>query len=224
MNDCHAQWPMNSRNLRPGNQLDRLIRQALVDSVAGEEPPARVWERIRSALTQPAHQPAIRWSGAMFQAALLLFVLVLSGALVWQGPLLSERSVVSYSVPAPAGALTSDDTNYPPSPSRAARVWTLMVYSDASREMSPRTISITPDTEELALLRKRTPARPRTSATGEPKRRTPATSDATTSVPPDITSLRAKAIFLRSLQEREPPGRERGPALEPVPASGPLWQ
>jgi hypothetical protein len=47
---------MVKENPYPSDEIDVLVRWALQDSVAGEEPPPEVWHKIRARLEQPKAQ------------------------------------------------------------------------------------------------------------------------------------------------------------------------
>jgi hypothetical protein len=76
---------MHSSDPRSRDNLDILIERALNDSVGDAEPPAHVWVRIQSELTQSRRRPAMRWSGPVLQAGLLAVVFfLLGGVSLWQ--------------------------------------------------------------------------------------------------------------------------------------------
>jgi len=49
-------WPTVEENTYHSDEIDALVRGALQDSVAGEEPPPEVWPKIRARLEQPKAQ------------------------------------------------------------------------------------------------------------------------------------------------------------------------
>jgi anti-sigma-K factor RskA len=49
-------WPAVEENTYPYDEMDALVRWALRDSVADEEPPPEVWHQIKARLEQPKAQ------------------------------------------------------------------------------------------------------------------------------------------------------------------------
>ena len=49
-------WLTVEENTYPNDEMDTLVRWTLRDSVAGEEPPPEVWDKIRARLEQPKAQ------------------------------------------------------------------------------------------------------------------------------------------------------------------------
>ena len=49
-------WPTVEENTYPSDEMDTLVRWTLRDSVAGEEPPPEMWDKIRARLEQPKAQ------------------------------------------------------------------------------------------------------------------------------------------------------------------------
>ena len=71
-------WPIIEENPYQNDEMDALVRWALRDSVAGEEPPPEVWHKIRARLEQPkAQSHARRGRFLSVQFSLLVQLLVL---------------------------------------------------------------------------------------------------------------------------------------------------
>jgi hypothetical protein len=71
-------WPTVEENTYHSDGIDALVRGALRDSVAGEEPPPEVWYKIRARLEQPKAQFHHRRERLLSaQLSLLVQVLVL---------------------------------------------------------------------------------------------------------------------------------------------------
>ncbi len=69
---------MAEENTYRSDEMDALVRWALRDSVAGEEPSPEVWDKIRARLEQPKAQPHLRRKGALsVQLSWLVQLLVL---------------------------------------------------------------------------------------------------------------------------------------------------
>jgi hypothetical protein len=64
------------------DEVDALVRWALRDSVAGEEPSPEVWHRIRARLEQPKVQPRLRRKGALSVQLSWLVQLLVLGILI----------------------------------------------------------------------------------------------------------------------------------------------
>jgi len=143
---------MRSRDHRSKDQLDRLIHRALVDSVADEEPPARVWERIRASLTKPEGQPTIHWSGLALQAAMLLVLFVFGGTMARQGRLIG-RDAATPTRSSLTATVSSYVDHWPASP-RTARIASLALYGNSAPEMHARGTEIVMDPEEIAFMQK----------------------------------------------------------------------
>lgn len=212
---------MISPDHRSSDQLDLLIQQALAESVANEEPPAHIWDRIRAVLTEPERPSTVRWSGVVLQAALLFLILVFGGTLVSQVQLVERSPVTSFDGPS-AVSLRSNSTDYSPARFRTSRVWTLTVYGDDSPETSAKGTRTAMDAAELAFLRRYSSSRTSTSGIEESRRSASGIGVPAGGVPPDLTSLQAKVVFLRSLREVEPAERETEPAEQPVYVPGPM--
>ncbi|MFQ5857995.1 MAG: hypothetical protein ACE5LU_20510 [Anaerolineae bacterium] len=213
---------MSSHDHRP-RQLDVLIRRALVESVAGEEPPAHIWDRVCAELTKPQRRTTVHWSGAVLQAVLLLVILVFGSTLVWQGRWGEQSTVVSLN-DSPAASPTSYGADNSPASSRAARIWTLTVYGDPPPQMHPKITLGTMDPVEIALLQDYASVRPGSSTSEEHRPRAPRVAAPIDDIPPDPTSLQTKILFLRSLRESEPAERETKPAQQPAHGPGLMWQ
>ena len=71
-------WLMAEESTYPDDEMDALVRCALRDSVAGEEPSPEVWDKIRARLEQPKAQlyPRRR-EGLVLQLSWLVRLLVL---------------------------------------------------------------------------------------------------------------------------------------------------
>src|SRR5574341_263214 len=73
---------MSSRNPRPDDELDGLIRGALQARAGRQEPADRVWKQIQLALATDKAPPSrvnIPWSPLVVQAALTLLLVMLGG-------------------------------------------------------------------------------------------------------------------------------------------------
>jgi hypothetical protein len=74
---------MSSPNPFSEDELDHLVRGALQARVSGQEPPERVWERIKLELEADQSPPPCRvrasWSPLIVQAALTLLLVMLGG-------------------------------------------------------------------------------------------------------------------------------------------------
>jgi hypothetical protein len=75
---------MNSPNRYPEDEMDNLVRGAVRARVSGQEPPDRVWERIKLELEAeespaPERQSRIAWSPLVAQVALTLMLVLLGG-------------------------------------------------------------------------------------------------------------------------------------------------
>jgi hypothetical protein len=72
-------WPRGEEDTyRHNDEVDALVRWALRDSVAGEEPSPEVWHRIRARLEQSKVQPHLRRKGTLsVQLSWLVQLLVL---------------------------------------------------------------------------------------------------------------------------------------------------
>ena len=71
-------WPTVEENTYRNDEVDALIRWALRESVAGEEPSPEVWDRIRARLEQSKVQPHLRRKGTLsVQLSWLIQLLVL---------------------------------------------------------------------------------------------------------------------------------------------------
>lgn len=190
---------MNSSDKRASDQLDILIRQALVESVKGEEPPARIWERIHVQLTRSSdRRPSVRWLGPMFQAAALVLFLVLgSVSLRPERPVEQQRLVM---------------------PSQTLPTATRMLRSSTRSNTSAEDYAVTAvDKMEITLLREYSSSQTRTSITAELWRRTSGIVIPVVDVPPHPNSPQAKALHPRSSQEAESIER-------PVYTPGVIWQ
>jgi hypothetical protein len=187
---------MRSRNHRPKDQLDLLIQQALIDSVAGEEPPAHVWERIRARLTQTDRRPSVRWTGLVLQGALLAFLLMLGSISTWQ-----ER------LDEPFRAMPSEV---------APEALPALGNSDAMKTQIESTGAVV-DTVEIALLREYSSLQTRALITEEIHRRAPGIAVPAVDIPPHPDSPQAKALHAQP---------QTGSGLEglPVYTPGPIWQ
>jgi hypothetical protein len=71
-------WPKVEENTYRSDEMDALVRWALRDSVAGEEPPPEVWHKIRSGLEQPKAQAHPRRGRLLLAQSWLVQLLVLS--------------------------------------------------------------------------------------------------------------------------------------------------
>jgi hypothetical protein len=98
-------WPTAEESTYPNDEMDALVRWALRDSVAGEEPSPEVWDKIRARLEQPEAQPyPRRREGLVLQLSWLvrlvvlgLLILVVFGLSLSQGfePSLDHEYVVN---------------------------------------------------------------------------------------------------------------------------------
>ena len=74
---------MNSPKRYPEDELDHVVRGALKARVSQQEPPDRVWERIRleleTAKPAPTRRSQLRWGPLAVQAALTLLLVWLGG-------------------------------------------------------------------------------------------------------------------------------------------------
>jgi hypothetical protein len=71
-------WPIIEENPYHNDEMDALVRWALRDSVAGEEPPPEIWDKIRVRLEQPkaqSHARRGRFLSAQFSLLVQLLVL-----------------------------------------------------------------------------------------------------------------------------------------------------
>ena len=71
-------WLKIEENTYPNDEMDTLVRWTLRDSVAGEEPPPEVWDKIRARLEQPkaqSHARRGRFLSAQFSLLVQLLVL-----------------------------------------------------------------------------------------------------------------------------------------------------
>lgn len=72
-------WPTVEENTYHSDEIGALVRWALRDSVAGEEPPPEVWHKIRARLEQPKAQSHPRRGRLLLaQSSWLVQLLVLS--------------------------------------------------------------------------------------------------------------------------------------------------
>lgn len=214
---------MISPDHRSSDQLDLLIRQALAESVANEEPPAHVWDRIRAQLTRSQRSTTVQWSGVVLQAALLLLMVVLGSTMVWQEQLVERVSVVSFDGSS-AASPTWHSTDNSPASSRTARIWTLTMYGEAPPQTRPRITVSAMEAVEIALLQNYASAQLHTSTSQQNRRRASNVATPSDEIPPDPTSLQAKVLFLRSLRETEPAGRETRPTTQPAYGPELMWQ
>jgi hypothetical protein len=78
-NKNRTNWPrVEEHTYRNNDEVDALVRWALRDSVAGEEPSPEVWHRIRARLEQPKVQPHLQRKGTLsVQLSWLVQLLVL---------------------------------------------------------------------------------------------------------------------------------------------------
>lgn len=185
---------MSSRDHRSNDNLDFLIRQALVDSVGDEEPPARVWDRISTRLSQPDRRPSIRWSGPVLQAVLLALLFLFGSISLWH-----ERSAQQFTVV--------------PSIASPTALQALPGNNVGGEETDAATIEVA----ETQLLREYSSLQTRSLIVEQLQRRTPGVAVSTADIPPHPNSPQAKALHLETL-------REAGPAELPVVASGEIWQ
>jgi len=161
---------MSQYEHRTGDQFEILIRRALLESVADEEPPARVWERIRARLTQPDRRLSVQWSGPVLQAAMLILLLMLGSLSVWQ-KWSGERSGVVPSQASPTASMTPYGTDHSPASSRTSHIWTPAQHGGDSSESYAKGNEAAMDEAKIALLREHPASRPETVKT----RGTPAT-------------------------------------------------
>jgi hypothetical protein len=73
---------MIEENRYQSDEMDALVRWALRDSVAGEEPPPEVWHGIRARLEQPKVQPRFRRKGSLSVQLSWLVQLLVLGILI----------------------------------------------------------------------------------------------------------------------------------------------
>ncbi|MFQ5343496.1 MAG: hypothetical protein ACE5F6_18300 [Anaerolineae bacterium] len=186
---------MRSGEYRPKEQLDKLIQQALIDSVADEEPPARVWERIRARLTQPDRPPSFQWSGPVLQAAMLILLLMLGSLSVWQK--WSGEQVTGV----PSGVSTATP---------------LALHATDAAESRGESSGAVADAAEIVLLREYSSLQTRSLIVKQLRRRAPGVAVPAYDIPPHPGSPQAKALLPES-------PHETGPAGLPVYAPGPIW-
>ena len=70
-------WPIIEENPYHNDEMDALVRWALRDSVAGQEPPPEIWDKIRARLEQPKAPSHVRSRFLSAQFSLLVQLLVL---------------------------------------------------------------------------------------------------------------------------------------------------
>jgi len=186
---------MSQYEHRTGDQFEILIRRALLESVADEEPPARVWERIRARLTQPDRRLSVQWSGPVLQAAMLILLLMLGSLSVWQK--WSGEHVTGV----PSGVSTATP--------RA-------LHAADSTEARGESSGAVVDAAEIALLRQYSSLQTRSLIVKQLRRRAPGVVVPAYDIPPHPSSPQAKALLSESSQET-------GPAGLPVYAPGPIW-
>lgn len=186
---------MSSYDPLKNDQLDRLIRRALAESVADEEPPAHVWDRIQAQLTRPHRRPPMRWAGPVLQAALLALLVMLGSLPVWQERAL-EQLIATPSVASPTAPRALNET----SPSEA-------FVGDSGAVL---------DAAEVELLREYSSHQTRVLIEQELRRRGPGIAVSAVDIPPHPNSLQAQARRLESSDVQ--PG---GP---PTYTPGPTWQ
>lgn len=185
---------MSSHNHRSNDNLDFLIRQALVNSVGDEEPPARVWDRISARLRQPDRRPSIRWSGPVLQAVLLALLFLFGSISLWHERSARQFTVVpSIASPTALQALPSDDLS------------------------GEKTDTAAIEMAETRLLREYSSLQTRNLIIEQLQRRTPGVAVSIADIPPHPNSPQAKALHLET-------SREPGPAELPVLTSGEIWQ
>ena len=75
-------WPRVEENTYRKDEVDALVRWALRESVAGEEPSPEVWDRIRARLEQSKVQPYLRRKGTLSVQLSWLVQLLVLGILI----------------------------------------------------------------------------------------------------------------------------------------------
>jgi len=75
-------WPTVEKNPYQSDEMDALVRWALQDSVAGEEPSPEVWQKIRARLKQPEAQSHTRRERLLSAQFSLLFQLLVLGLII----------------------------------------------------------------------------------------------------------------------------------------------
>jgi len=75
-------WPRVEENTYRNDEVDALVRWALRESVAGEEPSPEVWDRIRARLEQSKVQPYLRRKGTLSVQLSWLVQLLVLGILI----------------------------------------------------------------------------------------------------------------------------------------------
>lgn len=187
---------MSSHDRRSEGQLDGLIRQALHESVAGEEPPADVWERIRAGLTSAGRRrTTLRWSG-LLQAATLLLLVLLGGAVIRQDPLTSTTAL-----PTTSSVMRGDDS--------------LGTSPERSQTMA----------EEVADLREIRSSQTRPSIVEDRRHPIPDEPGPASDSLPDLKTVQAKVTFLGApYGGGEPVEHNAEPVERPVHESGSIWR
>ena len=186
---------MSQYDHRTGDQFEILVRRALLESVADEEPPAHVWERIRARLTQPDRRLSIHWSGPVLQAAMLILLLMLGSLSVWQ-----QWSDEYVTVP----------------PSEVSTATPRALHATHSTEIRGESSGAVVDAAEIALLRKYSSLQTRSLMVKQLRRRAPGVVVPASDIPPHPSSPQAKALLPGS-------SHETGPAGLPVYTPGPIW-
>lgn len=186
---------MRSSDYRSKDQLDRLIEQALLDSVAGEEPPAHVWERIRARLTRADRRPSVRWTGLVLQGALLTFLLMLGGMSLWDA--WSDQPSAVSSEASPTAPLTLSEVD------------TTQTFSEP--------VAPALDTEEIALLREYSSLQSRALIVAELRRRAPGVAVPAYDIPPHPITVQVQALNVEAPREVQPAGL-------PVDTPGTIWE
>ncbi len=153
-----------------------LIRQALVESVADEEPPAQVWNRIRACLSESKCRPAVRWTGPVLQAALVLLLLLAgSVSLLPEWTVNQLPEVLSTASPTEPSAALMDDV--------------------------PTTSSVQPDAGELKRLRQYSSLQTQRMILQELAQPAPGVVVPADDIPPHPNSPQARATRLESSGE-----------------------
>ena len=206
---------MSSRNHRSRDQLDFLIQQALSEEVAGEEPPADVWNRIRAGLTGPDHRYSIYWSGVVAQVTLLLLVLALSSTLLGQERLI-RQTPAPFVTSQPAVSTTPPDSEVQTS-SESAAVSPRAAYDYTSSDADLEETGTVMDKTTL-LRRMRSAHRRRLTEENTDQQVTQESESIPIEASPDPSSLQAKVMLIKSLRgnqsaksENEPPSQDAGP-------------
>lgn len=101
------------------HELDRLVRRAVRARVDRQEPPERVWKRIKLELRSDRSSPSrfpVRWSPVVIQSALTLLLVTLVGIVLQMDFIPGDTGRLRSSV-IPTTVVTVDINEYATSPS-----------------------------------------------------------------------------------------------------------